>query len=121
MRISTIEPSHASGRHDEAIKEGQIAGNWIRCHRGLNQFRSIFSTGRADMRKPYRICSARLNGARSVHANYRLGEVYAQLGGYDEAIAALEKNRELMPEGGELQAAVARVYALMGREHERCR
>jgi tetratricopeptide (TPR) repeat protein len=56
---------------------------------------------------------------RSVHANFRLGDVYAQLGRYDEAIAAFEKNRELEPTGGgNSQAGIARVYALMGRKRE---
>jgi tetratricopeptide (TPR) repeat protein len=46
------------------------------------------------------------------------GDVYAQLGRHDEAIAAYEKNRELMPESGDRQATLARVYALMGRQRE---
>jgi tetratricopeptide (TPR) repeat protein len=56
---------------------------------------------------------------RSVHANFRLGDVYAQLGKYDDAIAAFEKIRELAPKNGALtQAGIARVYALMGRKVE---
>jgi tetratricopeptide (TPR) repeat protein len=54
---------------------------------------------------------------RSVHANFRVGDVYAQLGRYDEAIAAFEKDRELT-KGGNFQAGIARVYALMGRKRE---
>ena len=42
-----------------------------------------------------------------------------RLGRYDEAIAAFEKIRELMPKAGDfIRAGIARVYALMGRERE---
>ncbi len=56
---------------------------------------------------------------RSVAANFRLGDVYAQMGRYDEAIATFDKGRELTPEvRGFLQAGIARVHALTGRQRE---
>jgi serine/threonine protein kinase/TolB-like protein/Tfp pilus assembly protein PilF len=107
------------GRHDEAIKEGQIAAQLDPLSSRTQSFlgRFLYRARRYEEASPHLQRAVELE-PRSVHANYRLGEVYVQLGRYDEAIAALEKNRELMPKGGELQAAVARVYALMGREHE---
>ena len=107
------------GRHDEAIKEGQIAAQLDPLSSRTQSFlgRFLYRARRYEEALPHLQRAVELE-PRSVHANYRLGEVYVQLGRYEEAIAALEKNRELMPKGGELQAAVARVYALMGREHE---
>ena len=71
------------------------------------------------MRKLYRICERAVElEPRSVAANHRLGDVYAQMGRYDEAIAAYEKNRELISRGTYLRGGIARVYALMGRQQE---
>jgi eukaryotic-like serine/threonine-protein kinase len=107
------------GRHDEAIKEGQIAEQLDPLSSRTQSFlgRFLYRARRYEEALPHLQRAVELE-PRALHANYRLGEVYVQLGRYDEAIAALEKNRELMPKGGELQAAVARVYALTGRERE---
>jgi TolB-like protein/Tfp pilus assembly protein PilF len=106
------------GRHDEAIREGQIAV----------QLDPVSSAGQSALgrflyrARRYAEALPHLKRAvelepRSVAANIRLGQDYAQLGRYDEAIAALEKNRELMSNDGR-QAQIAYVYALMGRERE---
>ena len=57
-------------------------------------------------------------GPRSFQAYARLGELYAELRRYDDAIAAFEKIKELRGDAGNPSAGVARVYALMGRTRE---
>ena len=93
------------GRHDEAIREGQIAVQLdplsSRTQSSLGRF--LYRARRYEEALPHLQRAVELE-PRAVHANYRLGDVYAQLGRYDEAIAAFEKNRELMPKGGDLQA-----------------
>ena len=79
------------GRHDEAIREGRIAVNWIRCRRQAAQLWAGFFTARGDMRKLYRICSARLLEPRSVAANHRLGDVYAQWAGMMKPLLHMRK------------------------------
>ena len=107
------------GRHDEAIREGQIAVQLdplsSRTQSALGRF--LYRARRYEEALPHLKRAVELE-PRSVAANYRLGDVYAQMGRYDEAIAAFEKIRELMPKGGDLQAGIARVYALMGRQRE---
>jgi TolB-like protein/Tfp pilus assembly protein PilF len=107
------------GRHDEAIRQGQIAEQLdplsAVIHSALGRFlyrsrrygEALLQLKRAVELEP-----------RNVGANYRLGDVYAQLGRYEEAISAFAKIGELMPEGGDFQAGLARVYALMGRQRE---
>ena len=107
------------GRHDEAIREGQIAAqldplSWA-TQSALGRF--LYCARRYEEALPHLKRSVELE-PRSIAANSRLGDVYAQLGRHDEAIAAYEKNRELMPESGDRQATLARVYALMGRQRE---
>ena len=107
------------GRHNEAIREGQISVQLdplsSTTQSSLGRF--LYRARRYEEALPHLERAVELE-PRALHANYRLGEVYAQLGRYDEAIAALEKNRKLMPNGGDVQAGIARVYALMGRERE---
>jgi adenylate cyclase len=55
---------------------------------------------------------------RSVGASFRLGDVYAQLGRYDEAIAVFHKGRELTRDERTFRAGIARVHALAGRQRE---
>jgi eukaryotic-like serine/threonine-protein kinase len=107
------------GRHNEAIREGQIAAqldplSWA-TQSALGRF--LYCARRYEEALPHLKRSVELE-PRSIAANSRLGDVYAQLGRHDEAIAAYEKNRELMPESGDRQATLARVYALMGRQRE---
>jgi len=53
------------------------------------------------------------------HSAYvRLGDVYAKLGRYDEAIAVFEKAEQLRSDGMHHAARIARVDALMGRQRE---
>jgi adenylate cyclase len=110
------------GRHDEAIKEGQIAAQLDPLSSRTQSFlgRFLYRARRYQEALPHLQRAVELE-PRSLHANIRLVEVYVQLERYDEALAALaalEKNRELMPLGGDLQLAMARVYALMGRQDE---
>jgi serine/threonine-protein kinase len=110
---------HWRGRHDEAIREGQIAvqldplSSLVQSSLG----RFLYRARRYGEALPHLERAVELE-PRSVHANFRLGDGYAQLGRYDEAIAAFEKIREVMPKGGDFQAGIARVYALMGRKRE---
>lgn len=105
------------GRHDEAIREGQIAVQ-------LDPVSSATqaSLGRFLYRaRRYEEAVVRLKRAvelepRSVGANFRLGDLYAQMGKYDEAIAAFGKIRGLVP--ADFQVGIARAYALMGRQRE---
>jgi tetratricopeptide (TPR) repeat protein len=107
------------GRHNEAIREGQISVQLdplsSTTQSALGRF--LYRARRYEDALPHLERAVELE-PRALHANYRLGEVYGQLGRYDEAIAALEKNRKLMPNAGDVQAGIARVYALMGRERE---
>src|SRR5258708_39449469 len=54
---------------------------------------------------------------RNYSAYVRLGDVYAKLGRYDEAITMFEKAAQLRDDGTHA-ARAARVYALMGRQRE---
>jgi tetratricopeptide (TPR) repeat protein len=105
------------GRHDEAIREGEIAV----------QLDPLASPTQASLGRflyrahRYGEAIQRLRRAvelepRSVGANYRLGDLYAQAGRYDEAIAAFEKIGKTAP--GDFQIGIARVYALTGRHRE---
>ncbi len=108
------------GRHDEAVREGQIAVQldplssgtqaalgWF-LYRARSYEEAVLHLKRAFELEP-----------RSVVVNSRLGIVYAQMGRYDEAIAAFERIRELAPKAGDfIRAEIAHVYALMGRERE---
>jgi serine/threonine protein kinase/tetratricopeptide (TPR) repeat protein len=107
------------GRHDEAIREGQVAVQLdpvsSEGHSALGRF--LYRARRYGEALPHLQRAVELE-RRSATAYVRLGEVYVQLGRYDEAIASFEKVRELVPKGGYFQPEIARVYALMGRESE---
>ena len=49
---------------------------------------------------------------RSIGANYRLGDLLAQMGRYEEAITAFGTIGEQAP--GDFRVGIARVHALMG-------
>jgi TolB-like protein/Tfp pilus assembly protein PilF len=106
------------GRHDEAIREGQIAVQLdpvsSAAHSALGRF--LYRAHRYEEALPHLLRAVELEPRGG--ANVRLGDLYAQLGRYDEAIAAYERAREAIPKGGNFQAAVARVFALMGRRRE---
>lgn len=55
---------------------------------------------------------------RNAEAYFRLADVFIQVGNYEQALAALEKVRELTPEFEGVRAGIARVYALTGRQRE---
>jgi tetratricopeptide (TPR) repeat protein len=56
---------------------------------------------------------------RNVVANSRLGIVYTEMGKFDEAIATFERHRQLAPGARNfINAGIARVYALAGRQRE---
>ncbi len=107
------------GRHDEAVREGQIAaqldplssetqtalGRFL--YRARRYEEALLHLQRAIEREP-----------RSIGANYRLGDVYVQLRRYAEAIAVFEKGRALTRADSTFQAAIVRVYALTGRQQE---
>ena len=55
--------------------------NWIRCRRQAAQLWAGSFTARGDMRKLCRICERAVElEPRSIAANHRLGDVYAQTG-----------------------------------------
>jgi TolB-like protein/thioredoxin-like negative regulator of GroEL len=107
------------GRHDEAVREGQIAVQLDPLSSNTESYlgRFLYRARRYAEALPHLQRAVELE-PRNIAANYRLGDVYAVLGRYDEAVAALEKNRELIPNDEDLQAEIARVYALMGRHQE---
>jgi TolB-like protein/DNA-binding winged helix-turn-helix (wHTH) protein/Tfp pilus assembly protein PilF len=106
------------GRLDEAILEGQIVVQLdpisSATHSALGRF--LYRAHRYEEALPHLLRAVELEPRGG--ANVRLGDLYAQLGRYDEAIAAYERAREAIPKGGNFQAAVARVFALMGRRRE---
>jgi TolB-like protein len=108
------------GRHDAAIREGQAAV----------QLDPLSSSGWASL--GWFFFRARRNGEalqhleralelepRNVVAHSRLGIVYTEMGKFDEAIATFERHRQLAPGAGNfINAGIARVYALAGRQRE---
>jgi TolB-like protein/Tfp pilus assembly protein PilF len=107
------------GRHDEAIREGQIAVQLDPLSPPSQTFlgRFLYRARRYEEAVPHLKRAVELE-PRSIGANFRLGDVYAQLGRYDEAIAAFEKIRELTRDERTFRAGIARVHALVGRQRE---
>ena len=107
------------GRHDEAIREGQIAVQLDPLSSPSQTFlgRFLYRARRYEEAVPPLKRAVELE-PRSIGANFRLGDVYAQLGKYDEAIAVFEKGRELTRDEGTFLAGIARVHALVGRQGE---
>ena len=105
------------GRHNDAIREGQIAVQ-------LDPLSSPTqaSLGRFLYRaRQYEEAVQRLKRAvelepRSIGANYRLGDLLAHIGKHQEAMMAFERIGQVAP--GDFQVGIARVYALMGRQRE---
>jgi tetratricopeptide (TPR) repeat protein len=109
------------GRHDEAIREGQKA----------EQLDPVSSATQASLgwffyrARRYEEALPHLQRAlelepRSIVANSRLGILYTEMGRYDEAIATFERHKELAPFKAAvfIQAGIARVYALTGRQRQ---
>jgi TolB-like protein/DNA-binding winged helix-turn-helix (wHTH) protein/Tfp pilus assembly protein PilF len=108
------------GRHKEAIREGQFAVQLdplsSATQSALGRF--FYRARRYEEALPHLKRAVELE-PRNIYANFRLGDAYTELASYTEAIAAYEKNRELAPQGGDfIQTAIARVYAVMGKERE---
>jgi tetratricopeptide (TPR) repeat protein len=107
------------GRHDEAVRVGQIAAQLdplsSETQTALGRF--LYRARRNEEALPH-LQLAVEREPRSIGANFRLGDVYVQLGRYAEAIAVFEKGRELTRDDSTFQAAIARVYALTGRGRE---
>ena len=59
------------GRHNEAIREGRSAVQLDPLSSATAQLWAGSSTGRADMRKLYRVGNGRLNWSLGVAANHR--------------------------------------------------
>jgi Flp pilus assembly protein TadD len=55
---------------------------------------------------------------RNAEALFRLGDTYAELHRYDEAVAAYEKTAQLTPRFEGPRAAIARVDALQGKKEQ---
>jgi serine/threonine-protein kinase len=107
------------GRHDEAVREGQIAVQLdpltSETQTALGRF--LYRARRYEEALPYLKRAVELE-PRSVGANVRLGGVYVQQRRYDQAIAVFEKGRELTGDGRTFQAVTAHVYALTGKQRE---
>lgn len=102
-------------RHDEAIQQGQFAGQLDPLSSGASVLgRLLYRARRYQEALPYLQRGIELE-PQSARAYYRLGDLYVKLARYDEAIAAYLKIRELAPNSGYMQAGTAYVYALMGR------
>jgi tetratricopeptide (TPR) repeat protein len=92
--------------------------NWTRCRRRLNHFGHIlFCARKYQEALTYQQREVELE-PRNAEAYFRLGDLYVQLGNYDQALAAFEKVGELTPEFESFRAGIARVYALTGRQSE---
>jgi serine/threonine-protein kinase len=79
------------GRHDEAIKEGQIAVQLDPLSAGASLLgRFLIRAKRYQEALPYLLRGVELE-PRSARAYFRLGDNYVQLGRYDEAIATYQK------------------------------
>jgi TolB-like protein/DNA-binding winged helix-turn-helix (wHTH) protein/Tfp pilus assembly protein PilF len=106
------------GRHNEAIREGQIAVQLDPLSSGASVLgRFLLRARRYQEALPYLQRGVELE-PRSARAYFRLGDNYVQLGKYDEALAAYEKAGELVPKSGWSQSGIAYVYALLGRQRE---
>jgi eukaryotic-like serine/threonine-protein kinase len=107
------------GRHDEAIREGQIAVQLdpISSTTQTSLGRFLYRARRYGEAVPHLKRAVELE-PRSVGANFRLGDVYAELGRYEEAIAVFEKDRHLTGDERAFRAGIARVHGLMGRQSE---
>ena len=106
------------GRHNEAIREGQIAVQLDPLSSGASVLgRILLRARRYQEALPYLQRGVELE-PRSARAYFRLGDNYVQLGKYDEAIAAYEKAGELVPKNGWSQSGIAYVYALLGKQRE---
>ena len=108
------------GRHDEAVKKGQIA---VQLDPQSSETQAslgwILYFARRYQEAVLHLLRAFELEPRSVVANWRLGIVCAHIGRYDEAMAAFKRIRELAPKAEEsIQAEKAWVYALMGRQRE---
>jgi tetratricopeptide (TPR) repeat protein len=105
-------------RHDEAIQQGQIAGELDPLSSGASVLgRFLYRARRYPEAVPYLQRGIELE-PRNARAYYRLGDTYAKLGRYDEAIATYGKIGELAPASGYREAGIAYVYALMHRQSE---
>jgi TolB-like protein/DNA-binding winged helix-turn-helix (wHTH) protein/Tfp pilus assembly protein PilF len=108
------------GRHDEAVREGQIAVQLDPLSSGTQAslgwilyFARRYEEAVLHLQRAFEL------EPRSVVVNSRLGIVYAQMGRYDEAIATFEKIKELAPKAGDfIRAGIAHVYALTGSQRE---
>jgi serine/threonine protein kinase/tetratricopeptide (TPR) repeat protein len=107
------------GRHDEAVREGQIAAQLdplsSETQTALGRF--LYRARRYEEALPH-LQRAVAMEPRSIGANFRLGDVYVQLRRYPEAIAVFENGRKLTRDESTFQAGIARAYALMGRHRE---
>jgi TolB-like protein/Tfp pilus assembly protein PilF len=108
------------GRHEEAIGEGEIAVQLDPLSSSAYSALGWF----LHFARRHQEALMRLNRAvelepRNVLARIRMAKVCTQLGQYGEAIALFESIRELAPEADRyVRAGIARVHALMGKEHE---
>ena len=84
-------------RLDEAIREGQIIVQIdpvsSAAHSALGRF--LYGARRYEEALPHQLRAFELE-PRSIHANYRLGDLYTELARYDDAIAAYERTNETM-------------------------
>ncbi|HEX4945485.1 MAG TPA: tetratricopeptide repeat protein, partial [Blastocatellia bacterium] len=109
----------ALGRHDEAVREGQIAAQLdplsSETQTALGRF--LYRARRYEEALPHMQLAVERE-PRSIGANVRLGDVYLQLRRYEEALAVFERGRGLTGDKSNFQAHIAHVYARMGRKSE---
>jgi tetratricopeptide (TPR) repeat protein len=107
------------GRHEEAVREGQIAEQMdplsSETQTALGRF--LYRARRYKEALPH-LQRAVAMEPRSIGANFRLADIYVQLGQYTEALAVFENGRKLTRDDSSFQGGSARVYALVGRGRE---
>jgi tetratricopeptide (TPR) repeat protein len=106
------------GRHDEAIREMQIAQQLdpVSSQMESGFGRVLYRARKYEESIPHFLKALALD-PQNYSAYVRLGDVNAKLGRYDEAISAFEKAGQLRTDGWD-RTRKARVYALMGKQRE---
>lgn len=109
----------ALGRHEESVREGQIAAQLdplsAETQTALGRF--LYRARRYEEALPH-LQLAVEREPRSIGANVRLADVYLQLRRYEEALAVFERGQGLTGDKSNFQAHIAHVYARMGRKSE---
>jgi tetratricopeptide (TPR) repeat protein len=110
------------GRHDEAVRQGQIAAKLdpVSPESQTSLGRFLYRARRYEEALPHLKRAVELQ-PESIGANFRLGDLYVALKQYDQAVATFEQGirttRGAFAETT-FRTGIARVYALTGKRRE---